>query len=180
MDQTINDDFARQSKRYGNRLAIEKKKNGQWHQATWTQYYERARETGLGLTHLGIRKGDRVSLLSENRLEWLYTDMGTLGVGGIVVTIYPSLTADEIAYIVDNSGTKVLVVEDAEQLAKAREAWPLCPTLEHIVVMAPAEPDEREAGVISFTELMAAGRERLRENPNFFEQLSDAERRMAI
>jgi hypothetical protein len=48
MDQTINDVFARQSKRYGNRLAIEKKTNGQWHQATWTQYYERARETGLG------------------------------------------------------------------------------------------------------------------------------------
>jgi len=46
MDQTINDVFARQAKRYGDRLAIEKKANGQWHQATWTQYYERARETG--------------------------------------------------------------------------------------------------------------------------------------
>jgi len=173
MDQTINDVFARQAKRYGNRLAIEKKTNGQWHQATWAQYYERARETGLGLTHLGIRKGDRVSLLSENRLEWLYTDMGTLGVGGIVVTIYPSLTAGEIAYIVDNSGSKVLVLEDADQLAKAREAWPQCPTLEHIVVMVPSEPNERETGVISFTDLMAAGRERLGENPDLFEQLAD-------
>ena len=131
------------------------------------------RATGLGLTHLGVAKGDRVSLLSENRLEWLYTDMGTLCIGGIVVTIYPSLTADEIAYIVDNSGSKILVVEDAGQLAKAREAWPQCPSLEYVVVMDPSEAGEGETGVITFADLMAAGRKRLKESPDLFQQLVD-------
>ena len=173
MDKTINDVFARQTNRYGDRVAIEKKANGQWHHATWNQYYERARNTGLGLAHLGVRKGDRVSLLSENRLEWLYTDMGALGIGAIVVTIYPTLTAAEIAYIVDNSGSKVLVVEDAALLAKAREAWPQCPTLEHIVVIDTHEVGADSSGVIAFEDLLTAGKERFRENPDLFQQLVD-------
>ena len=84
MDQTINDVFARQSKRYGNRLAIEKKTNGQWHQATWAQYYERARETGLGLTHLGIRKGDRVGLWAPNYAEWTLVQFATAEIGRLL------------------------------------------------------------------------------------------------
>lgn len=172
MDQTINEVFARQTKRYGNRLAIEKKTNGQWRHATWNQYYERARNTGLGLTHLGVHKGDRVSLLSENRLEWLYTDMGSLGIGAILVTIYPTLTAAEIAYIVGNAGSKVLVVEDAALLAKAHEAWPQCPTLDHIVVMDTHEVDAGSFGVIAFEDLLTAGKRRFRVNPDLFQQLA--------
>ena len=171
MDRTINDVFARQTKHYGDRIAIEKKANGQWYSATWNQYYERARNTGLGLVHLGVRKSDRVSLLSENRLEWLYTDMGALGIGATVVTIYPTLTAAEIAYIVDNSGSKVLVVENAALLTKAREAWPQCPALEHIVVMDDHEVREETPGVISFDLLMAAGQKQFQENPALFQQL---------
>ncbi len=170
MDHTINDVFARQAGRYGNRLAIEKKMQGQWHGATWQQYYERARNTGLGLTRLGICKGDRVSLLSENRLEWLYTDMGTLGIGGVVVTIYPTLTSAEIAYIVDNSGSRVLVVEDALQLAKAREAWPQCPNLAAVVVMDPQGADLDAPGVIAFEDLMANGETLSREKPTLFQE----------
>ena len=56
MDKTINDVFARQTHRYGDRVAIEKKANGQWHHATWNQYYERARNTGLGLAIWGFAR----------------------------------------------------------------------------------------------------------------------------
>ena len=78
MERTINEVFQNRAEKYQDRLAVEKKRGGVWESATWNQYYERARLTGLGLYHLGIRKGDRVSLLSENRLEWLYTDMGCM------------------------------------------------------------------------------------------------------
>ena len=99
--------------------------------------------------------------------------MGALGIGAIVVTIYPTLTAAEIAYIVDNSGSKVLVVEDAALLEKAREAWPQCPTLEHIVVMDTHEVAAGSSGVIAFDDLLTAGKQRFRENPDLFQQLVD-------
>jgi long-chain acyl-CoA synthetase len=70
-ERTVNDVFRNRVKTYGDRVAIEKKQRGTWISASWNEYYERARATGLGLYSLGIRKGEIVALLSENRLEWL-------------------------------------------------------------------------------------------------------------
>ena len=92
-ENTMNDVFRNRVKRYGDRLAIEKKRNGRWESASWNEYYERARAVGLGLWSLGVRKGNTVSLLSENRLEWLYTDMGSLGIGACIIPIYPTLAS---------------------------------------------------------------------------------------
>ncbi|MFH2119683.1 MAG: AMP-binding protein, partial [Pseudomonadota bacterium] len=102
-EKTMNDVFRNRVNKYGNRLAIEKKMSGAWHGATWNEYYERARAVGLGLWSLGVRKGNTVSILSENRLEWLYTDMGSLGIGVCVIPVYPTLASEDIEYIVNNS-----------------------------------------------------------------------------
>ena len=171
MDQTINHVFMRQARRYGDRIAIEKKMNGHWHSASWQQYYHCARAIGLGLTALGVAKGDRVALLSENRLEWLYTDMGTLGIGGCVVTIYPTLTAAEIAYIVDNSDSKVLVVENAAQLEKALEACSQCPGLKHIVVVDTDDADMDGKHLMAFKDLLNDGSRIHREKPDLYQRL---------
>ena len=88
-EKTINDVFRNRVNKYGDRLAVEKKLRGKWETASWNEYYERARAAGLGLYSLGIRKGEMVSILSDNRLEWLYTDMGTLGIGAVVIPVYP-------------------------------------------------------------------------------------------
>ena len=74
-EKTMNDVFRNRARKYGDRLAIEKKMNGVWQSATWSEYYERACAVGLGLYSLGVQKGNMVSILSDNRLEWLYTDM---------------------------------------------------------------------------------------------------------
>lgn len=103
MEKTINDVFRNRVIRYGDRLAVEKKRNGVWKGVSWNEYLERSRSAGLGLTQLGISKGDRVALLSENRLEWLYTDMGILGIGARVVPIYTTLPRQEVKYIIENS-----------------------------------------------------------------------------
>jgi long-subunit acyl-CoA synthetase (AMP-forming) len=84
VEMTINDVFRNRVARYGDRLAVEKKRNGRWEQASWTQYYDRSRSAGLGLHALGVARGDRVALISENRLEWLYTDMGAISDEGFV------------------------------------------------------------------------------------------------
>jgi long-chain acyl-CoA synthetase len=170
-EKTVNDVFRNRVNKYGDRLAIEKKLRGVWESATWNEYYARACATGLGLYALGIRKGQMVSILSENRLEWLYTDMGSLGIGAAVIPVYPTLVSEEIEYIVNNSGSKIIVVENRNQLKKVLEIVNKCPALEKIVVMEEKDA-EGHAKVMSFKDLMEMGRKKHDEDPALFEKLS--------
>jgi len=170
-EKTMNDVFHNRVHKYGDRLAIEKKMGGVWHGATWNEYYDRARAVGLGLWSLGVRKGNMVSLLSENRLEWLYTDMGSLGIGVCVIPVYPTLASEEIEYIINNSESKIIVPENKNQLKKVLEIVDKCPSLEKIIVM-----EEKDAvghpKVMSFKELMKLGYKKNAEDPTLFEKLS--------
>jgi len=172
MEKTINHVFRNRTATYNDRLAVEKKQDGRWESATWTQYYDRSRAVGLGLTALGVEKGDRVALLSENRLEWLYTDMGTLGIGACLVPIYTTLTADEVAYIVDNAAAKILVVEDLVQVEKALAAANQCPALKTIVAMDAG--DASDDRLISFSRLMEMGAATRQKEPETFEKISES------
>ncbi len=171
-ERTINEIFRNRTLKYGDRLAVEKKRKGAWEQATWNQYYERSRSAGLGLISIGVKKGDRVSLISENRLEWLYTDLGTLGIGAVLVPIYTTLTAEELEFIVGHSESKVLIVENKEQLEKALAARKKCPRLEKIVVIETEEVAVIPQGVMSFADLMKAGSLKQTEEPELFERLA--------
>ena len=137
MEKNINQVFKSRVKKYGEKIAVEKKLNGIWQSSTWNEYYNKSRSCGLGLYSLGIRKGDRISLLSENRLEWVYTDMGTLGIGACVVPIYTTLIAEEVEYIVSNSESKILIVENKVQLEKALEVSKNYMELVKIIVIGP-------------------------------------------
>jgi len=171
MEKTINHVFRNRTASYTHRLAVEKKRGGRWESATWSQYYDRARTVGLGLAALGVKKGDRVALLSENRLEWLYTDMGTLGIGACLVPIYTTLTADEVTYIVGNAAAKVLVVEDPVQVEKALAAASQCPAVNTIAAMDAG--DASDDRLISFSRLMQMGAAARQEDPQAFERLAD-------
>jgi long-chain acyl-CoA synthetase len=170
-EKNMNDVFRNRANKYGNRLAIEKKMGGVWQSATWNEYYDRARAVGLGLWSLGLRKGNMVSILSENRLEWLYADMGSLGIGVCVIPVYPTLPSEDIEYIVNNSESKVIVLENKNQLKKVLEIVDKCPGLEKIIVM-----EEKDAAghpkVMSFKDLMELGRRKYSEDPTLFEKLS--------
>lgn len=171
MEKTINHVFRNRTGTYNDRLAVEKKRNGGWDSATWSQYYDRARAVGLGLSSLGVEKGDRVALLSENRLEWLYTDMGALGIGACVVPVYTTLTAEDVAYIVGNAGARVLVVEDSVQVEKALTIAEKCPALETIVAMEAGPATHPK--MISFADLMKSGMDAHRTNGTSFEKMAD-------
>lgn len=172
LERTINEVFQNRAAKYQDRLAVEKNRGGIWESATWKQYHEQARSTGLGLYHLGIRKGDRVSLLSENRLEWLYTDMGCLGIGACLIPVYTTLTADEVCYIVMNSESRILVVEDSQQLDKAMIAIRSCFCLEKIVLIEKGSDPIDQSAVIPFDDLLTAGRDIHRQDPHLFDRLS--------
>ncbi len=171
---TINQAFKKTVDRRRHQVAIEKKRNGRWESATWNEYYDRAREAGLALNSLGVNKGDRVAILSDNRLEWLYADMGGLGIGATVVPIYPTLTSKEVAFIVGNSGSKVLFVENGIQLEKALHTLKEYPGLKKIVVFEENDINEENDSVIGFSELCAIGRKKHEQKPDLFEKLASA------
>ena len=96
----------------------------------------------------GLGKGDRVAILSENRWEWAVTDFATLAIGGVDVPLYPTLTPEQIGYMLRDSGAKVAVVSSREQYEKLMAAGEL-PDLEHVVVMDGSDvPDANSFAVL--------------------------------
>jgi len=93
---------------------------------------------GLGLRHLGIRRGDRVALISENRYEWVVADLAILGLGAVTVPIYATLTPEQCRAILADSETRAIFVSNAVQLAKVRAVQRDLPKLEFIIPIEPA------------------------------------------
>ncbi|PKN04349.1 MAG: long-chain fatty acid--CoA ligase, partial [Deltaproteobacteria bacterium HGW-Deltaproteobacteria-9] len=166
--------FRNQAGKYNNRLAVEKRQQGVWQGWSWTEYYDTAKAVGLGLYSLGIRKGDMVALLSENRLEWLAADMGIIGIGACTVPIYVTLLAPDVAYIIGNSGSKVFIAENQAAVRKALDEIDKCPTLEKIVVIETEGCDLSHPLLLSFEELLRLGRSQDAGEPGLFETLTDA------
>ncbi len=101
--------------------AMSGRKDGQWHSMTWRQVERRVRAVAGGLLSLGLQKGERAAILATSRPEWVIADIGILAAGGATSTIYTSNTAEESAYILEDSGSRVCFVENAVQEAKLRE-----------------------------------------------------------
>ncbi len=142
---------------------LKHKVNGQWRGISSDDFRRAVEETSLGLRDLGIDKGDRVALLSENRPEWAIADLATLAAAGVVVPIYATLTATQALYILDDSEAKVCLASTAAQLKKLAEVRGQARHLRHVVRMEPgAEP---ASGTLSLDEVRARGREALARDP---------------
>ncbi|MGN9791231.1 AMP-dependent synthetase/ligase [Streptomyces sp. OZ13] len=141
-----------------------------WKSLSWGQAAERVYAVAAGLIDLGVNAEERVALASSTRVEWILADLGVMCAGGATTTIYPSTNAEESAYILADSSSRVLIAEDAAQLAKAREKRTELPELKHVVVIDPAgvEPDssEPEGWVLTLADLEARGAKYLAKNPD--------------
>ena len=129
----------------------------------------------LGLAALGVRRGDRVALLSENRYEWPITDLATLGQGAVTVPIYPTLTAPQVRYILDNAEARVCVLSSSAQLEKLLAVADSLPRLATIVVMDPS-PTARDPRIKLWAEVLADGERRRLAEPQAFRAMADATR----
>jgi len=174
MESTINQVFKNRVEKYGDRLAVEKRRGDAWETATWSEYYQRARNVGLGLLGLGIQKGERVAILSDNRLEWVYADMGALGIGACVVALYATIPANEVEYILKDAGAKAVIVENKNQLSKALAAQKNCPALEKIIVIESADCELDGKSVLAFDDVMKTGEKKHAEDSMLFAKLADA------
>src|SRR5437899_11088769 len=142
------------------RPAQQFKRDGRWHTLTWRQAGDIVEELALGLLALGRQKGDAVALLSASRVEWVHADMAILSAGCITVPIYPSYPPELIAYVVNDSQARTLIVEDSGQLAKALEARSKMEHLEQIVVISGYEPAQPPETVLTWEMLRRLGRDR--------------------
>jgi long-chain acyl-CoA synthetase len=113
--------------------ALNYKQDGEWRSISSEEMLARARAAALGLHSLGVRAGDRVGLLSENCPAWTISDAGCLFAGAVDVPVYPTLTPPQVAYILNDSGARVLFVQNWAKYEQAREALGGCPALEHVV-----------------------------------------------
>jgi len=119
---TLSKAFWRSVEQHGEKPALLVKREKQYRPITYTELGRRVYACARALHELGVRKGDRVAILSENCPEWAITDWATLCLGAITVPIYPTLTAPQVREILCDSEPKVLVVSDKKQLRKAYEA----------------------------------------------------------
>jgi long-chain acyl-CoA synthetase len=150
--RTIADLLPRAAEQYGSKVAVRYKEGDQWISKTFDEVREIIRPLAFGLVTLGVEKGDRVAILANTRPEWTYFDFAALSVGATVVPIYQTNSPEECRYVLENSDSKVVVVEDAEQLEKVRQVRDRLPQLEQIVMMSGDAED-----AISIEELAAKG-----------------------
>jgi long-chain acyl-CoA synthetase len=135
------------------------KRHGAWTTLTWREVGEVVRELALGLIALGRQPGDTVALLSASRAEWVQADFAIFSAGCITVPVYPTYPPDLIAYVVNDSGARTIIVEDPAQLAKVLEAREKTPGLQQIVVMTGYEATQPPKMVMTWDMLRRLGRD---------------------
>ena len=141
---------------------------GIWQEVTWAEYWDNAQDFAHGLLALGIQAGDRVAIQSENRREWIYTDVGTVAARATTIGLYPTNPPSEVGYLLSHSGARILVAEDQEQVDKALAVLDACPDLEWIVYVEPRGIRYRydNPKLISWEDLIEKGRKHRADNPN--------------
>jgi long-chain acyl-CoA synthetase len=151
--------FWERVERSGDRPAQQFKHGAGWTTITWREVGETVRELALGLLALGRAKGDSVALLSSSRAEWVQADFAIFTAGCVTVPVYPSYPPDLIAYIVNDSGARTIIVEDPAQLAKVLQAQAKTPNLEHIIVISDYDAPQPPKMVMTWESLRRLGRE---------------------
>ena len=145
--------------RSGDRPAHQFKHSADWKTITWREVGDVVREVALGLLALGRSKGDAVALLSTSRAEWVQADFAIFSAGCVTVPVYPTYPPDLIAYVVNDSGAKTIIVEDPGQLSKVLEARDKTPGLEQIVVITGYDAPQPPKMVMTWETLRRLGRD---------------------
>jgi long-chain acyl-CoA synthetase len=149
--------FQDQVAKYGDRacVAYRDKQKGQYIDISWNEMNRKVRQLGCFLLSLGVKKGDRVALFSDNRPEWWVADMAILSVGAANVPIYATNSAEESRYILSNSGAKICITGSKEHTAKIQEAKKKVPGFKTTIAIEPVK--EASKTIINLSEALKKG-----------------------
>jgi long-chain acyl-CoA synthetase len=169
---TLAEVFTHATGRHPKPDALNYKRDGAWHAISSAELIERAHHIAAGLHALGIRRGERVAILSESSPEWTLADAGCQFAGVVDVPIYPTQAPPQVRYILDDSGARLLFIRNRAAFERIYEAIDGAPALEHLIFFEPE--GAAEAGASTLDELVERGRALVREQPNLVEQLARA------
>jgi long-chain acyl-CoA synthetase len=160
----------RNAREFPRRTAIREKDRGIWQAWTWAQYHDHVRDFALGLAELGFARGDRLSVVGDNRPRLYAAQMAAQCLGGVSVPVYQDAIAKELAYVWNHADVSIIVAEDQEQVDKVLMLRDQLPSLRWVIY-------EDQRGMLayrqdwlkSFADVEALGRERAKQDPSFFE-----------
>ena len=152
---TIIGRFHERVRTHPEKVALRYKQVGSWHDITWREYGDSVRKVGKGLHALGFKAGDKMALLSGNRLEWHFADIGCLSFGGATAPVYTTNSPEQVAYIVGHSDSKVACVENTEQLEKILKTRSELPALTKVIVFEGYDGTADKELVMSWDDFLA-------------------------
>ena len=179
-DAPVNDTLPRllrsNAAKYGaGKVALREKEFGIWQPDSWQDYFEHVRDFTLGLVVLGLVKGDTISIIGDNRPEWLFAELSAQSAGAIGIGIYQDAILKEVSYIINLAESKFIVAEDQEQVDKVLDMGDELTTVKHIVYTDPRGMRKYDdARLISFTEVEALGKEHEKAHPGAYDALVNA------
>jgi long-chain acyl-CoA synthetase len=153
------------------RVALREKEFGIWQEYTWADYWDAVLDAAHGLLALGVGFGDRVSIHSEDRPEWVILDMATWAIRGVTVGLYPTNPSPEVQYLLADSGAEIHLAEDQEQADKVMSVIDRLPNLRKIIHVEPRgfrewRGDDR---FLQWDDFIEIGRRHRQENPGVVE-----------
>lgn len=152
-------------------VALREKRYGVWNEFTWKDYFEKVKYFALGLLTLGLKRGDRVSIIGENKPEWFCAELASQAIGGIVVGIYTDAGPLEVAHFAGHSGSRIVVAHDQEQVDKLLQIQDKLPQLEKVIYW-----DDRglwnyeDPLLMSYDSVLELGRKYEKEQRGVFEE----------
>jgi long-chain acyl-CoA synthetase len=170
---TIVDAFRHNIRRIPNRAALRWHRDSAWVALTWSEYGRAVAEVVAGMAEVGVSPGDRIAILSGNRMEWHLADFGVLGSGAVTVPLYQTSSPEQVAYILGHAEARLCFVENGGQLAKVLEVRDQLPKLDRVIVFADTEQLD-DPFLMGFAELRSVGVRRLQREPDLFVTRADA------
>jgi long-chain acyl-CoA synthetase len=153
---TVADLMPHAAAEHAEKTAVRFKRDGAWHDVSYTELATIVQEIGLGLIDLGIEPGERVCILANTRPEWSYADLAATAAGTVVVPIYQTNSPEECLWVISDSGASAIICEDDEQLAKIAAIRDQLPNLRTVIVIDP--PSESPIEAITLEQVRERGR----------------------
>ena len=138
---------------------------------TWRQTHEIVEQWAAGLISLGVQLEDRVAIASTTRVEWILADLAVICAGGATTTVYPTTIAEDVAYILDDSGSGIVFAENEEQVAKLQAVRSEIPGVRQVIALS--GPGSDDNWVITTDQLAERGREWLAATPDLVDSRID-------
>ncbi len=165
----------RNAKEHGNEIALREKDFGLWRLFTWNDYQTRVHDFALGMVELGLRRGDVIGIIGDNRPDWVAAEIATHAIGGLSLGLYRDVLDEEAAYLLNYGEARLVFAEDEEQVDKLLTLADRVPHLKHIVYSDPRGMRKYDdPRLMEADKLAAMGRDRAKREPGLYDRLADA------